>query len=263
MRSHRSFRLGVALAGVLAVTAPLPAGAEGLSHLRSSTSTASAPSPSPSSSPASSPASSPSSSADSVTQVPSAYVPGKVETFKSKTVPSGWKTFTNSKAQVSFQAPAKWKEDEELASLPDLSAPGGGGDDKVVVSAPPWGSSTVEWTGFVMLESMRPLSFGGGDDGSPSKDPARFGEYLDEGVATHFQQRDRGFRLPNVKAGGKQIYHFVEYDPDGGQVGSRQHSFGTFHNGRHIWINWTFNSHASGAEVSDYLGDVMSTLKFN
>ncbi|MGH3997319.1 MAG: hypothetical protein ACRDTJ_07630 [Pseudonocardiaceae bacterium] len=249
MRSHRSFRLGLALAGVLAVTAPLPAGAEDFSNLR-----VSAPSPSPSS---------PSASADAVTQVPSAYVPGKVETYKTKTLPSGWQTYTNSKAKVSFKAPPKWAQDDELASLPDISAPGGGGDDKVAVSAPPWGPEIVQWTGILILESMRPLSFGGGDDGSPPKDPARFGEYLDEGVATHFKQPDRGFRLPNVKAGGKQMYHFVEYDPDGGEVGSRQHSFGTFHNGRHIWISWTFNSHASGAEVQDYLNAIMPTFKFN
>ena len=93
-----------------------------------------------------------------------------------------------------------------------------------------------------MLESQVPLSFGGGDDGSPPKDPAKFYKYLDQEVGVHFTHPDHGFRLPNVKAGGKQMYHFVEYDPDGGEVGSRQHSFGTWHNGRHIWISWTFSS---------------------
>lgn len=195
--------------------------------------------------------------------MPSAYVPGKVETFKAKKAPGSWKTFTNSKARVSFKTPPGWKADESISSLPDVSAPGDGGDDKVAVSAPPWGSEIVEWTGFVILESMRPLSFGGGDDGSPSKDPAKFGEYLDEQVEVHFTEPAHGFRLPNVKAGGKQMYHFVEYTPDGGEVGSREHSFGTFHNGRHIWISWTFNSHASGAEVHDYLDSVMPTLTFN
>lgn len=248
MRSHRLFRLGLTLIGVLAVTAPLPAGAEGLNQLRSS---AAAPSPSSSS------------SADAGTLMPSAYVPGKVETFKAKAAPSSWKTYTNSKARVSFKAPPKWKQDDKLASVPDIEVPGGGGDDKVVVSAPQWGSSTVQWTGFVTLESQVPLSFDGGDDGSPPKDPAKFPHYLDEQVKIHFNDPDRGFRLPNVKAGGKQMYHFVDYDPDGGEVGSREHSFGTFHNGRHIWISWTFNSHASGAEVQDYLNGVMSTFKFN
>lgn len=249
MRSHRSFRLGLALAGVLAVTAPLPAGAEGLDNLRSSTT---APSPSPSS------------SAAAVTRVPSAYVPGKVEKFKAKNaVPGSWQTFTNSKAKVSFKVPPKWTEDKELASAPDLQVPGDGGDDKVVVSAPPWGPDTVQWTGFVTLESQVPLSFGGGDEGKPPKDPARFGEYLDQEVGVHFQDPDHGFRLPNAQAGGKQLYHFVEYNPDGGEVGSREHSFGTWHNGRHIWISWTFSSHASGAEVQDYLNSVMSTFKFN
>ncbi|MGH4000095.1 MAG: hypothetical protein ACRDTJ_21835 [Pseudonocardiaceae bacterium] len=248
MRSHRSIRLGLAFIGVMAVTAPLPAGAEGLNRLSSSTS---APSPSPSA------------SAETGTLMPSAYVPGKVETFKAKPVPSNWKTFTNSKAKVSFQAPPKWKQDESIASVPELTAPGEGGDDKIAVSAPQWGPSTVQWTGFVILESQVPLSFGGGDDGSPPKDPAKFYKYLDEGVEIHFKDPDRGFRLPNVKAGGKQMYHFVDYDPDGGEVGSREHSFGTFHNGRHIWISWTFNSHASGAEVQGYLNSVMPTFKFN
>lgn len=248
MRSHRSFRLGLALAGVLAVSAPLQAGAEGV-NMSSSTSD---PSPSPSS------------SADAVTRVPSAYVPGKVEKFKAKNaVPGSWQTFTNSKAKVSFKVPPKWTEDKELASAPDLQVPGDGGDDKVVVSAPPWGPDTVQWTGFVTLESQVPLSFGGGDEGKPPKDPARFGEYLDQEVGVHFQDPDHGFRLPNAQAGGKELYHFVEYNPDGGEVGSREHSFGTWHNGRHIWIMWTFSSHASGAEVQDYLNSVMSTFTFN
>lgn len=248
MRSHRPFRLGLALIGVLAVTAPRPAGAEDLNHLSSSTTA---------------PAPSPSASAEAGTQVPSAYVPGKVETFKSKPAPGNWQTFINSKAKVSFKVPPKWTEDEELASAPDLQVPGDGGDDKVVVSAPPWGPETVQWTGFLMLESQVPLSFGGGDDGSPPKDPAKFYKYLDQEVGVHFTDPDHGFRLPNVKAGGKQMYHFVEYDPDGGEVGSRQHSFGTWHNGRHIWISWTFSSHASGAEVEDYLNSVMPTFTFS
>lgn len=247
MRSHRPVRLGLALIGVLAVAAPLPAGAEGSYRLSSSTTA---------------PAPSPSASADAGTRIPSAYVPGKVETFKSKPAPGNWQTFTNSKAKVSFKVPPKWKEDEELASAPDLQVPGDGGDDKVVVSAPQWGPDIVQWTGYVMLESQVPLSFGGGDEGKPPKDPSRFGEYLDQEVDVHFTP-DRGFRLPNVKAGGKQLYHFVEYSPDGGEVGSREHSFGTWHNGRHIWISWTFSSHASGAEVQDYLNSIMTTFKFN
>ncbi|GGR45884.1 hypothetical protein GCM10010197_09430 [Nocardioides luteus] len=194
--------------------------------------------------------------------MPSAYVPGKVEKFKAEAAPDGWKTFTNSKAKVSFKVPPKWKEDTELGSVPDLEVPGGGGDDKVVVSAPQWGPSTVQWTGFVTVESQVPLSFGGGDDGSPPKDPARFGEYLDEQIEVHFNEPERGFRLPNVRGSGKEFYHFVKYEPDGGEVGSRWHMFGTWHNGRHIWFSWTFSSHASGTEVQDHLDNIMSTLEF-
>ena len=201
-----------------------------------------------------SPSASTSGGASANPPLPSAYVAGKPEVLEPSRSYPGWQTFRSKGPGVSIKVPRKWKEDEQLAHIDGED--GIVGADQRFITLPPWGESAVtDWTGILEVVAMKDEPLFGG----PTEDVSNMTAWLDKQVPQRLHDPTTGFRLPNLKVGNLELYHYVDYaNADGIE---RQHHFGGYHKKYFIHVTWTFHYMISAEDVEKYISQVMATIK--
>ncbi|MEU6138640.1 hypothetical protein [Nocardioides sp. NPDC047086] len=202
-----------------------------------------------------SPAISASEDASANPPLPSAYVAGKPKVLKPSGSYTGWQTFRSKGPGLSIKVPRTWKEDEQLATIDGDNESGITGADQRFITLPPWGEGVADWTGLVELFAKKDEPLFGG----PTEDVSDMPAWLDGQVASRLHDPTMAFRLPNLKVGGLELYHYVDYSS--GDGGARWHKFGGYHKKHFINFSWSFHYMISAEEVEKYINQIMATIK--
>lgn len=187
--------------------------------------------------------------------LPSAYVAGKPEVLKPSGSYQGWQTFRSKGPGLSIKVPRKWKEDKQLGAIDGNNESGLTAADQRYIALPQWGEGPADWTGFVETFVKKDVPLFGG----PTEDVSDMPAWLDEQAASRLHDPTTGFRLPNLKIGKLELYHFVNYGNSDGLA--RWHYFGGYHKKHFINFTWSFHYMISAEDVEKYIHQVMATIK--